>query len=254
MSTEGRKGVCVPRAEILSARLSRETMSAARSSIAALGSQKVQLAWSPTLQKTCGGSGDPPSTHRPEGTCTIWPLVAEYASCWFGSDAEHSAVVTAVPFVIGEIAARHVGGVCMLLIESADTTKSSLSFEPRPHGYVHTVAPGLVLKLSMSIHTAGPGREGDCSCRVRKARGLLTGLGPLNDIELGPIGRLVPILKAVSRAVGGGGCGQADRESRGSVSGSHHSFRKSVGPWAAARAAPSASVATRILNFECSVQ
>ena len=98
MPTELSAGVAVPSAAILSAWLRRETMSAARSSSAALGLQNVQLAWAACSQYDGGAGGvELLSTHRPDGTWTMRELAAEKASCWFGSDAEQFAVVTSDP-------------------------------------------------------------------------------------------------------------------------------------------------------------
>lgn len=75
MPMDGRKGVPVPSAWYLSARLSRETMSAVRSSTAAFGLQNVHDACSGMPQY--GGTGEPPSTQRPEGVWTMRPVDAE---------------------------------------------------------------------------------------------------------------------------------------------------------------------------------
>ena len=149
-------GVAVPSAKNLSDKLRRATMSAARSSMGALGLQKVQFECAGSSQYGGGGGGVPLSTHKPEGTWVILPVVDEKDSCWPGSLLEHTAVVMSVPLLYGAGAVRHVGGVCILLIDVEDTTQSSFNFEPRPQGHAHTIASGAVLKSEMSMHMFWP--------------------------------------------------------------------------------------------------
>lgn len=77
-----------------SPKLILDTISAARTSMSAVGSQMVQLAWPAVWHQS---TGEPESTHRPEGVCTIWPVAALKARVWAGSLVLHTAVVTTVP-------------------------------------------------------------------------------------------------------------------------------------------------------------
>ncbi len=123
--------------EILSFRLRRETMSAARSSSEAVSSQMGHADCGAEEHHLGAGSDVPPSTQSAgdEPTSVMAPLAAEKASACSGSEAEQSAVVTRAP--TDEVdATRHVAGVCCDLIDDALITQSSFCFEPRPHGKV----------------------------------------------------------------------------------------------------------------------
>ena len=136
----GSTGVAVPRARYLSATDSRDTMSAARASTLAVGSQIVQEAWSSTVQKSNAGRVEPPSTHKPDAVCTIRPVAAEKASACMASLPSQLAVEMRVPLKISPGApactTKHVGGVWPDLIEDAETTQFSFEPEPSPQGHV----------------------------------------------------------------------------------------------------------------------
>jgi hypothetical protein len=90
--------------------LSRETISAARSSSDADGSQIFHVLWLPTLHHGVGGSDVPPSTQSPEGVCVMSPDVASNRSVCSGSAVLHVFVDTDEPTLLA-VAARHVAGV-----------------------------------------------------------------------------------------------------------------------------------------------
>ena len=132
--TDGSGGVSVPSAWILSATVSRLTMSAERSSMAAFGLQIVQLFCGGRLQK--GGCGVPASTQRPVGVWWMRPLDASSSSVCSGSVGSQLHVVTALKRK-APAAQRHVGGVCPLLIcEPAMAHTSFAPAPPEPHGHV----------------------------------------------------------------------------------------------------------------------
>lgn len=60
-------------------------MSAVRASVSALGSQKSHALWGEREHQGGVGTFEPPSTHSPEGVCTMSCVVAEYANCCAGS-------------------------------------------------------------------------------------------------------------------------------------------------------------------------
>jgi len=132
-------------------------MSAALSSREAVGSQMTHWLRAVLLHQDTGGSVEPPSTHRPLGTCTMFCEVELHAMFWLGSLLEQSAVVTGAPTKAGPGAtARQVLGVCLLEMEFEVRAHSSFfPAPPCPHGQVYTSAPGAVLKSLMSMHMGG---------------------------------------------------------------------------------------------------
>jgi hypothetical protein len=139
---------------ILSATLSRLTMSAARSSSAASGLQKVHVLRGGVAHQFEGGIGLPPSTQRPEPVCVMRPVLASNKSICSGSPVLHVFVDTREPTEV-EVAARHVAGVCPDFICEPVTIHTSFAPEPWPHGHVYTSAEGFVLKSLISMHRGG---------------------------------------------------------------------------------------------------